>query len=130
MLGNCIIKMVDTLLLALSTQWYSQWVFNGDTVQTSQFVNVYYGLAIVFGIIFGFIFGCFADRIDYKALLAPVLITTGTLYIPIYLSTCMTCAWTVILLSFNLTILIGSNVVVCNSVLSLASAADCQKYKQ
>ena len=117
MLGNCIIKMVDTLLLALSTQWYSQWVFNGDTVQTSQFVNVYYGLAIVFGIIFGFIFGCFADRIDYKALLAPVLITTGTLYIPIYLSTCMTCAWTVVLLSFNLTILIGSNVVVSNSVL-------------
>ena len=125
MLGNCIIKMVDTLLLALSTQWYSQWVFNGDTVQTSQFVNVYYGLAIVFGIIFGFIFGCFADRIDYKALLAPVLITTGTLYIPIYLSTCMTCAWTVILLSFNLTILIGSNVVVSNSVISLASVADC-----
>ena len=130
MLGNCIIKMVDTLLLALSTQWYSQWVFNGDTVQTSQFVNVYYGLAIVFGIIFGFIFGCFADRIDYKALLAPVLITTGTLYIPIYLSTCMTCAWTVVLLSFNLTILIGSNVVVSYSVISLASAADCQKYKQ
>ena len=114
--------MVDTLLLALSTQWYSQWEFNGNAAETSQFINVYYGLSLVFAIALGFLFGCIADRIDYKALLAPILVITGILYIPIYLSTCMTCAWTVILMSFNLTILIGSNVVVSESRLNLASS--------
>ena len=78
----------------------------------------------------GFVFGCIADRINYKALLAPILVTTGILYIPIYLASCMTCAWIVVLMSFNLTILLGSNVVVSIASFILAASIDSSQYNK
>lgn len=59
--GNFILKMIETLGFSLTTQWYSEWEFDGDTGRTSHFVNSYFGIASVLSVLIGLVFGCIAD---------------------------------------------------------------------
>ena len=106
------IKMIDVIIITLSTQWYGLWEFNGDTQASTAFMNVYYGISIILGIGAVIVFGCVADRLNYRTLLPPVLLVSGIMFLPIYLSNCMTCWWTVSFLSMTNTVVIASNVVV------------------